>query len=185
MSRHTGCSAAREATLLKAMWNCFSKKKWQPGRRRTMAAGICIHVWKSHSCNYTYDGGRQQSTKQISMLWPEAGNASGTLQLRWQARLMQHLGAAVILSQHGQQLNATFHHCALSDPPFSGPFLLNHLLIAQHFPVWVHIPSLFEINRTTQIRDGRTVSEREPSLTPRLHASNFEIRLPPDLPRQH
>lgn len=25
MNRHTGCSAKREATLLEAMWNCFSK----------------------------------------------------------------------------------------------------------------------------------------------------------------
>lgn len=119
------------------------------------------------------------------MLWTETRVTPGTLQLRWHAWLIQHLGAAVSLSRHGQQLDATFHHCTQSDPPFSGPFLLNHLLIAQPFPMWVHIPSLFEINRTTQIQDGRTVSEQEQSLTPRLHATNFEIRLPPDLPKQH
>lgn len=113
------------------------------------------------------------------MLWTEAQIAPGTLQLRWQAWLIQHLGAAVSLSQHGQRLNATFHHCTLSDLLFLGPFLLNHLLIAQHFPMWVHIPSLFQISRTTQIQVGRTVSEEEQSLTPRLHTTNFEIRLPP------
>lgn len=66
-----------------------------------------------------------------------------------------------------------------SDPPFSGPFLLNQLLIAQHFPMWDDIPSLFQINTTAQIQDGKTVSEREQSLTQHPHATYFEIRLPP------
>lgn len=74
---------------------------------------------------------------------------------------------------------------ALSDLPFSGPFLLNQLLIAPRFPTWVNIPSLLQINTTTQIQDGITVSKWEQSLTPHPHATYFEIRLPPDLPRQH
>lgn len=118
------------------------------------------------------------------------GLPPGTRRLRWRARLIQRLGDAVSLSRHGQQLKATFHHGALSDPPFSGPSLLNHHLIAQHPPPYPptpppHVPSLVQINRTVQIQEGKAVSEREQSLTPRLHATYFEIRLPPDLPRQH